>query len=158
MENKVIVTADKAGNVIVKSKNNEFGHIRVEQVRMVIEDNGFARQRKLSALIPGRIEDLAGFGWTANQEVDGKIIIRESLKPFNKKDPERDYKVAGKSGIICTVDEEPIYRKQFFMMRTSAEDVLIAHDNDAEIKAYYAEAKSETAEVTAEEGDQTFKL
>ena len=38
MDAKVIVTADKAGNVIVKSANNaEYGHIRVEQTRMLVD-------------------------------------------------------------------------------------------------------------------------
>ena len=68
MDAKVVVTADKAGNVITRSHNNpDFGHIRVEQTRMLIDDNGFARMKKLSALIPGGIEELQGFGWEAGQ-------------------------------------------------------------------------------------------
>lgn len=148
---KVIVTADKAGNVIVKSQNNtEWGHIRVEQTRMVLEDNGFARRKTLSALIPGTIVDLKGFGWHAGQEVRGKIIVRESLKPFNKKDPERDYKIAGESGVVCSVNGQPIYRKHFYVFDEEAADTLVAHDNDEEIKEAYAEIASES---TGEEGE-----
>ena len=152
MNNSVKVTADEAGNVIIKSENNpEYGHLRVEQTRMVIDDNGFARKRKLSALIPGTVEDLAGFGWSEGEEVEGKILIKESLTPFNSKNPERDYKVAGSSGIVCTgVDEEtgevkPIYRKHLFTFSTSAEDTTIEHVNGEEIQAAYAAAKSEEA-------------
>ena len=51
MLSKVIVTADQAGNVIVRSpRNPQYGHIRVEQIRMIIDDTGFARKRKLSAV------------------------------------------------------------------------------------------------------------
>lgn len=157
MDSKVKVTADKAGNVIVKSQNNpEFGHIRVEQTRMVVEDNGFARRKKLSALIPGTIKDLSGFGWEADQEVEGKIVVKESIKPFNKRDPERDFKIAGKSGVVCTVDEQPIYRKHFYTLSATADDVLVEHDNDEEIKAAYAELNE--SEESAVQPNENFDL
>jgi hypothetical protein len=148
MKEKVQVTADAAGNVIVKSETNpEFGHIRVKQTRMMIDDNGFARKRELSALIPGTIEDLKAFGWNANEEIEGKIVIKESLLPFNKKDPERDYKIAGSSGIVCLgVDKEtgetkPIYRKHLFSFNVKTEDETVDHINGEEIQAAYAESK-----------------
>jgi len=146
MDAKVVVAADKAGNVIVRSSNNpEYGHIRVEQTRMVIDDSGFARRKKLSALIPGLVEDLKGFGWTAGELVDGKIIVKESLTPFNANDPERDYKIAGSSGIVCCQDGQPIYRKNFFTLNTSAEDTSEEHTNGEEIKAAYAVLKENSA-------------
>ena len=157
MDSKVKVTADKAGNVIVKSANNtEFGHIRVEQTRMVVEENGFARRKTLSALIPGTIADLKGFGWETNQDIEGKIVVKESLKPFNKRDPERDFKVAGKSGVVCTVDDAPIYRKHFYTLDSNAQDVLVEHDNDEEIKAAYAELNDEVE--SAVEPNENFDL
>ena len=144
MDAKVIVTADKVGNVIVKSANNaEYGHIRVEQTRMLVDENGFARKKKLSALIAGTIEDLNGFGWGAGEEVNGKIVVKETCTPFNSKDPERDYKIAGASGVVCTADNAPIYRKHFFSLTSSSEDVLIDHDNHDEIKAAYAAIKAD---------------
>jgi len=146
MDAKVVVAADKAGNVIVRSSNNpEYGHIRVEQTRMVIDDSGFARRKKLSALIPGLVEDLKGFGWTAGELVDGKIIVKESLTPFNANDPERDYKIAGSSGIVCCQDGQPIYRKNFFTLNASAEDTSEEHTNGDEIKAAYAVLKENSA-------------
>jgi len=146
MDAKVIVTADKVGNVIVKSANNaEYGHIRVEQTRMLVDENGFARKKKLSALIAGTIEDLNGFGWGAGEEVTGKIIVKEACTPFNSKDPERDYKIAGASGVVCTANDAPIYRKHFFTLTSSSEDVLVDHDNHDEIKAAYAAIKSDAA-------------
>jgi hypothetical protein len=143
---KVKVTADEAGNVIVQSKNNpEWGHIRVQQVRMVVDDNGFARRKPVSALIHGTIEDLKGFGWTKNQEPEGKIIIKEQLTPFNEKEPERDYKLAGKTGIVCCLDGQPIYRKHFYTTNVEAGDVLVAHNNTDAIRAAYEEQKRKEA-------------
>lgn len=142
---KVIVTANAAGQVIVKSNNNpEYGHIRVKQVRMTIDETGFARKRTVYALIPGKIEDLKGFGWSADQEVDGHIQIREQLTPFNPKDPNKDVKVAGETGIICKKDGKNVYRKCFYSTN-HVEDVLVEHDNTEEIKAAY-QASSESAE------------
>ena len=146
MDAKCVVATDKTGSVIVRSANNpDYGHIRVEQTRMVIDDSGFARRKRLSALIPGTIEDLKGFGWGAGEEVEGKVIVKESLTPFNPNDPERDYKIAGTSGVVCSVDGHPIYRKNFFPLSSGAEDPSIEHDNGDDIKAAYASMSSESA-------------
>lgn len=148
MNSKVKVTADAAGNVVVPSSNNsEWGHIRVEQTRIVFEESGFARKKSVSALIPGLTEDLKSFGWKAGQEIEGKIIAKESLMPFNPKDPERDYKVAGKTGIVCCIDGQPIYRKTFYTPTESSQDVFIldengnpiSHNNTEAIRVAYAE-------------------
>lgn len=147
-KNTVVVTADPAKNVVIPSKNNpEWGHIRVEQDRIVIDDRGFARMKPVSALIPGKITDLKSFGWKADEKIEGMVIFKESLTPFNPKDPERDYKVAGKTGVICTIEGEPIFRKTFYSRDANAKDVQIldaagnpvSHDNGEEIRAAYLE-------------------
>jgi hypothetical protein len=107
--------------------------------------DGFARVREMSALIAGKMEDLTSFGWTANQEIDGKIVVKESLDPFNKKDANRDLKIAGETGIICRIDGQPVYRKTFFTNDPSAEDEfirdefgnIVTHDNADEIREAY---------------------
>ena len=155
MTNKVIVTANEAGQVIVRSENNsEWGHIRVEQTQMIIDDQGFAKKTRRSALIPGLIEDLTSFGYSANQQVDGKVLIKESCVPFNKKNPKRDLKIAGDSGVVCSQDGMPIYRKSIFTTDPSQVDDLVSHTNDDEIKASYA-AKSETSKL---EPNKSFEL
>lgn len=147
MNTSVRVTADAAGNVVVPSKNNaEWGHIRVEQERILIDERGFARKRRISALIPGLISDLKSFNWKNGQELKGTIIVKEQLEPFNKKEPERDYKVAGKTGIVCCIEGQPIYRKTFYNNNPNAQDVFILdengmpamHDNGDAIRAAYA--------------------
>ena len=145
MNSKVKVTGDVAGNVIVPSKNNpEWGYIRVEQDRMLVDENGFARKKTISALVHGTIADLKGFNWKVSQETEGKIIFKEQLKPFNETEPERDYKVAGKTGVICTVEGQPIYRKTFYSINENAVDTPLAHDNMEAIKAAYAEVEQES--------------
>jgi len=141
---KVKVTADAAGNVIVPSKNNSaWGHIRVTQDRMIVDDNGFARKKTLSALIIGEIADLKSFGYKKDQEIEGTIIFKESLEPFNEKEPERDYKKAGKTGIVCCQDGQPIYRKNFYKQDSESMDVCVEHTNGEDIKVAYAALKEE---------------
>ena len=138
---KVKVTPDKAGQAIILSTNNpEFGFVRVEQTRTTIDDNGWVKNKPVAALILGSVAELRKAGFTAGQELDGKIVIREQLTPFNKNAPEKDLKVAGKTGITCMVNEQPIYRKAFYSQDANAQDVLIAHTNVEVIKAAYAKA------------------
>jgi hypothetical protein len=140
MNSKVTVTADEAtGAIVITSKNSpNWGHIRLQQVKSVFDDNGFVRKKPISALVHGTIEDLKSFNWIANKELPGKITFKESLEPFNVKDPARDYKIAGKTGIVCCLDGQPIYRKTLYTLNTSAEDVSIMHNNTEDIKAAYA--------------------
>lgn len=118
------------GNVVIPSRSNpKWGYIRVEQARIVIDDRGFGQIKPVSALIQGLIKDLKKFGWREGQELKGVIIFKEQLTPFNKKEPHRDYKVAGKSGIVCCIDGSPIYRKTFYKPNPNAQDVYILDDN-----------------------------
>ena len=140
MNSKVVVTADAAGNVVVPSKNNpEYGYIRVEQTKIVFDDNGFMSKKPISAIINGLVADLQSMGWSKNQELTGKISIKEQTTAFSKKQPESDYKVAGKTGIICTFEGAPIYRKTVYTTNSSTEDVTVAHDNVEAIRTKYAE-------------------
>jgi len=137
MNSRVKVTANDKGQVVVPSENNsEYGHIRVTQdVVSIDERTGFVRRKNISALIPGLVEDLKSFGWVNGQTVDGKIVVRESLEAFNPNDPERDLKYAGETGVICTLGGQPIFRKAFFTTNVNAQDEKIQHDNTAEIIA-----------------------
>ena len=76
--------------------------------------------------MPGLVEDLKEMNLYAGQGLDGKIIIEESLEPFNKKNPERDLKVAGETGIVCTLGGLPIYRRtKFTFNQISAFSIII---------------------------------
>jgi len=139
MNSKVFVVADETGAVIESSKNSpEYGYVRVQQTRTVIDDNGFVRRKLITALMPGLIEDLKAMNLYGGQEIDGKVIIEESLSPFNKKNPERDLKVAGETGIVCKLGGLPIYRRVKLSFNESAVDTTIDHDNIQELRAAYA--------------------
>jgi hypothetical protein len=140
MNSKVkVVAADAAGSVINKSENNpEYGYVRLEQTRLVINENtNFVEPKTLSVLIHGTVENLKKSGFYAGQELPGVIAIRESIEPFNKTNPERDLKVAGSTGIVCTVNGQPIYRKTVYSQTSSTEDVLVKHDNTEQLRAAY---------------------
>lgn len=140
---KVVVTADANGNVIGVSKNNpEYGYIRVEQTVNQINDRGWLRVVKRSALIKGHVKDLVESGFTAGKELPGKIVVVESFQPFNTDNPDRDLKIAGVTGIICRVDDEPIYRQTFYTTNPEAIDVLIMHTNTDEIREVQASLKA----------------
>jgi hypothetical protein len=135
MTSKVKVTANEAGNVIVASKDNStYGHIRVEQKRTVITDKGWVRVKNISALLHGTVSELESLEYQDGQMLPGKIVIKESLVPFNAKNPETDYKMAGNTGIVCCVDGQPIYRKAFYNPSGNDHDETIAHDNGEAIR------------------------
>jgi len=138
MGTKVTVIGNEQGQVINVSANNpEYGYIRVVQTRTMFDESGFLRARKVYALIPGRVEELEMAGFRANQELNGQIIVKESLTPFNENDPERDLKMAGDTGIVCSVEGQPIYRRTQYTASSNAEDTLIQHDNVEELRAAY---------------------
>lgn len=151
MNSKVKVVADATtGSVINVSENNpEYGYIRLEQTRTQIDGNGFLRRKVISALVHGTTAELQQSGFFAGQELPGSILVKESMEPFNKKNPERDYKIAGDTGIACTLEGAPIYRKTIYTLQSNIEDVLIQHDNIEQLRTAYAQRANATAGITA---------
>ena len=132
---KVTVAQDELGNSIRVSKNNpEFGHVRLVQEKVGFGTGGWVKKSTRSTLIHGTVEDLQAVGLGESKELPGNIVIREQLEPFSSNDPDRDYKIAGDTGIICCRDGEPIYRKAFYSMDPTEQDVLIAHTNGNAIR------------------------
>jgi hypothetical protein len=143
---KVVVTADQNGNVIGVSENNpEYGYVRVEQTGSFINDQGWLRISRRSALIKGLVKDLVETNFSAGQEIAGKIVVIESLTPFNSENPERDLKIAGDTGVICRYDDQPIYRQSFYTSNMNANDQFIVHTNSQEIKEVQAAQRSISA-------------
>lgn len=143
MNTKVFVTADENGNVIGISKNNpEYGYIRVEQTAPMVSDKGWLKISKRSTLIKGKVEDLQTLNYTAGQQLPGSIVIKESLTPFNTENPDRDLKIAGDTGVVCRIDDQPIYRQTFYTTNPNSYDELITHDNSEEIREVQAAQKA----------------
>jgi len=144
MESKVKVVADPTTNAVVHvSNNDQFGYIRLEQVRTVIDEKTqFLKRKVFSTLIHGEIDALRAAGYYAGQELPGNILIEESFLPFNSKNPERDLKIAGSTGIVCIGDDngtlKPIYRRNVYSPSSKKEDNTIDHVNKEEIKAAFA--------------------
>ena len=142
MNGKVTVRAYE-GKVVVPSKNPEYGSIRLEQVVNTMQ-NGFLTPKKRTCFMNGSIKDLEALGWIDGQQIDGHIIIKESTTPFNTENPDSDLKVAGETGVPCTIEGQAIYRRSYFSFAPEA-DVLVAHDNSEQIKAAQAELEEKKA-------------
>lgn len=147
MNTKVTVKANKQGELITQSPRNPYwGWIRLVQTRDIINrETGIVKSLFCSALVKGKLRDLENLGWKIGQELEGKIIFRDSLTPYNQKNPEKDYKTAGKTGVICTVKGRPIYRRYFYTTNPNAVDRLIQHDEACkeEIRKAYNMSKKQ---------------
>jgi hypothetical protein len=149
MESKVKVLGDSLGCVIIQSNKNpdEYGYVRVEQTRIFTnQKTNWIESKTVTALIQGTIQDLkiAGFSYPG-QEIEGKIIIEESLTPFDKKNPERHLKRAGETGIVCMQDGKPIYRRTRFSYNPDIKDKFVEHTNSEELSAAYNKDKADSA-------------
>lgn len=126
----VVVTADASHNVINISENPEYGYIRLRQETVKIGKGGWLRLENRTALLHGTVQDLVKVNYQENQKLPGKIVVKEAFTPFNEKNPDRDLKIAGKTGIILKVDDQPIYRQTYFTTDLSETDELIQHDSE----------------------------
>ena len=146
MKSAVKVTGDAAGNVVITSENPEFSYIRLEQKKLVVNDvTGFMDTKNVTALLHGKTVQQKDLGLKVGDEMEGKIITRESLVPFDKKNPERDIKVAGDTKVVLTVNGQPIYRKSFYTTDMSKSDELIQHDNVEAIRIAKKELEAQGA-------------
>jgi hypothetical protein len=135
MNGKVMVVSDDQGNVIGVSKNNpEYGYVRLKQVVTQISETGWIKPVVRHCIIKGKVNDLVTCNFTANQSLPGKIVVKESLTSFNSENPDKDLKIAGLTGVICRVDDQPIYRQTFYTQNENAFDEFIMHTNTEEIR------------------------
>jgi hypothetical protein len=93
-------------------------------------------------------------GFFDNQELQGKIVVKESLEPFNLQNPDKDYKFAGTTNVVCCQDGQPIYRRAFYNMDGSDTDEFVTHNNFEAIR----EATSHLTQKEQEEATDTFTL
>ena len=131
MSKQVRVVADEFGNVVNISPNNpEYGYVRLEQEVHQISENGWLKVSRRSTLLKGTVTDLVNAKFTPDMVIPGKIIVKESLEPFNQENPEKHLKIAGDSGIVCNIGGQPIYRDTFYTRNEAADDILIMHDEE----------------------------
>ena len=139
---KIVADATTGAVVRVSETNPEFSSVRLEQTRTVIGNNNFIERKTVSTLLQGATSDLTAMGFYAGQELPGSIVVEESMTPFNKKNPERDLKIAGETGIVCRVGDQPIYRRSTYSTASNAQDTLIKHDNVEQLRSAYAQNNS----------------
>tara|TARA_R110001599_G_scaffold65178_7_gene183674 strand:- start:2623 stop:3216 length:594 start_codon:yes stop_codon:yes gene_type:complete len=157
MQNKVQIIADELGNVIRVSQNNqEYGYVRLSDNSFQI-NNGFMQKKEVTTLLHGKVEDLREMGIQNMKELQGKIVVKEQLEPFSSTNSDRDLKIAGKTGIICCVDGQPIYRKTMFTADITAEDIMLDHTNGSDIREANAEVIP-TAKKTKITPDKSFEV
>ena len=138
-QSKVKVVADATtGSVINLSTNPIYGYVKLEQKRSIVDDNGFLRMKPVSTLLHSTVTELEAAGFYNGQELPGQIVIQERLTPFNEKAPQKDLKVAGSTGIVCTLEGAPIYRRTIYRTDINAQDVTIKHDNVSQLREAYA--------------------
>jgi len=144
-------------NGIRPTKKAGYSFIRTAMIRM--NDNtlevGMLQHNEFND--EGNIEDvLSLFNIGIGDAIPKKVlVIEESLTPFNKKNPERDYKYAT-GNLQCTFTGEhngveydvpaPIYRRTKLAPASTGKDVLIAHTNGEEISKF---ASAEWAKLNA---------
>jgi len=128
----VYIVGDENGSIItVSPKNPDFGWLTLRQDSTLII-NGWANKKSLTTIIMGQVDVLETMDLAAGEVLTGKIVIVEKLEPFSTSD--RDLKIAGSSNVVCKLKGQPIYRKTFYTVDSTANNVLIAHDNIDEIR------------------------
>lgn len=146
MNSKVLVVADATGAVINVSGNNpEYGYVKLQQAKTVVDENGFLRRTVLTSLIQAPVSILQEMNYYGGQILSGTLVVEESLTPFNKKNPERDLKIAGKTGIVCRLDDQPIYRRVRYSENPDAVNKTIQHTNVEELREAYNAQKASSA-------------
>ena len=147
-EQQIQIIADDNGNKIRVSANNpEYAHVRLVQEKIWIAPSGWVRKRNMSTLLHGKLDDLKDLGINKMKYLPGQIVITES---FDGND--RDIKYAGDTGVICRVDDQPIYRVTEYDASCTRVDTLIAHTNGDEIReANSLAAATDTDNVTLDD-------
>ena len=138
MSNLVTVKLSDQGEAVRVSKNPEFGYVVLEQKAIEIK-NGWMTEKVLTSIIQGKTEQLLAYDFS--KPLVGKIVVQESIIPFNTKLPDRDLKFAGDTGVVCMVNDDPIYRITKFDFNPNAVSVYVKHTNSEEIR----EANSENS-------------
>lgn len=117
----VKVTAKDKAVVIASTNNPEYGYIRVESVESIFS-NGWVREQKRSALVKGKVADLAKLNWKEGQSLPGKIVVIESTKePYAGAQP----KINPSTAEVMKFQGAAIYRDAIYTTDMSAQDILL---------------------------------
>ena len=154
---KVKIAKMNDGSIVKQSENSpEWGFVRVEQENISIVNN-WLRRNKRSALINGMYKDFLALDLTEGTTFPGKLVVDESVEPFNPGPyQDRDIKHAFEGGPICVFEDMPIYRRTRHTYNMDEQDTLIPHTNVEEIKQATAKRREMLAGV--KENDENSSL
>jgi hypothetical protein len=144
MQNSQVKVAKMKNGLIVQQSANspEWGFIRVQQDSVSIVNN-WLRRNKRSTLIKGLYQDFLDLNLTEGSGFPGKLVIDESLEPFNPGPyQDRDVKYAFEGGPICVVEDQPIYRRTRHTFNVDEHDTLLQHTNVEQIKQAISSRKA----------------
>lgn len=140
----LVIAHPETGEIITrftsKVGGKEFAKIRVDEMKLEVS-NGFSTFAKRSAFITIDGETADAFEemnlLIAGQPypVPGRIVVRESTKPFYAG---QKPKTKGKGGEVVTHDGMPVYRDTEFVTDLSIEDELITTDKVGVANTAYA--------------------
>lgn len=145
---KITIQTGRGGQIIFANEKGNTS-IRLNQSRAEVTQQGFVKLSNRVFYVKGSKEELQALGWNKDTQLTGNLVVQESLEPFNKSNPDYDFKVVPGTGVICTVDGEPIYRRTIWDPTGNVTDTFIAHDNKEEIMAALAQRDSNTAIIPA---------
>lgn len=124
----VKISAHPETNVVVSKQPNlgkdgkQYGFIIVTSEEQTFD--GFARNVKRSAVIPGLFSDLEKMNLFAGKEISGKIVNTEALSAFPGAQPVIN--PTTKQPVL--VNGQQLYRKSTFTSDLNAQDVLVARN------------------------------
>lgn len=134
----VVVKHPETGLIITPSVNKpEFGTIRIDQEANVF-NNGFFAVQKRTVFVGGRITDLESLGLKDGSTLDGKIIRKESFKPFYEN---QEPKINPQTNEVILTDGRPTYLQFEYTEDKDASDHWVTEPNEV----------SETADILAEQ-------
>ncbi len=126
-----VIKNSKTGKVINQSENNpDYGYVVLEQTVESINGNGWLDSRRRVAVLPSTMETLNRFNFTEGQELDGKLVIKESTKGREGQKPKIYPKGHINEGKPCLHNGEMIYRNCFITLNEDEQDVLLSMDTD----------------------------
>lgn len=115
---KVTVTPDSKGNHVYPGEKG-ISAIRVTQTRF--NDAGF--ETELSGFL--KVKDANVSKYPVGTQIDGKIIISETLSPaYEGQNPKR----AGKDGDIIKHNGQTVYRETLYRANLAAQDIILTSD------------------------------
>jgi DNA polymerase-3 subunit epsilon len=149
---RVYVGGDDMGNVITLSKNNpKYGSVTLIQDSVAY--NGMTYDTR-STIVMGLTAALEDLNLKVGEILEGKIVVREQTTPFI--DESRDLKVDSLTGIVFSVNGQPIYRKTFYTDNMDEQDIFVQHDNIDEILEDSEEELVEWQEHHPSVGDEVY--